>query len=51
MSNKKLQENHKIFLKNNKNNISYIYGAPKTGFEGQSIALSALIGKKQFAIN
>lgn len=47
MSNKKVQENHKIFWNNNKNNISNIYGAAKTGFEGQSIALSALIEKKK----
>ena len=47
MSNKKVQENHKIFWNNNENNISNIYGAAKTGFEGQSIVLSALIGKKK----
>ena len=47
MSNKKVQENHKIFWNNNKNNISNIYGAAKTGLEGQFIALSALIKKKK----
>lgn len=51
MSNKKVQENHKIFWNNNKNNISNIYGAAKTGFEGQSIALSALIEKKKKIYN